>query len=145
MQRQYNIDGYIIKVTFKAKSIHIDNDVMLWNMLNAARLVHSRTLIAHILDEFEKQQGRTLAISSNSLIIEVWAHVYIDYFAKVLDDITPLNLLASVKNAVGRWCDVIDCGEQGVDNNRFLWDMLSGQVDRIHAMLPDKIDTKHRQ
>lgn len=114
-------------------------------MLNAARLVHSRTLIAYILDEFEKQQGRTLAISSNSLIIEVWAHVYIDYFAKVLDDITPLNLLASVKNAVGRWCDVIDCGEQGVDNNRFLWDMLSGQVDRIHAMLPDKIDTKHRQ
>lgn len=142
MEQLYSIAGYKIAVTFKESSVHIVNDEQLWAMLNADRLGNSKALAALVRADFEAMQKRPLQIEESSLIVEIWGHVYIDYFAKMIHDFLPVNILESLVNKVQDYCAVIDCGEKGSDSNRFLWDMLSGQMKNIDKILPEKINVE---
>jgi len=142
MEKEYVLNGFIIKVNMEEGIVRIGNDTQLWGMLNNNRLVNSRLLVQQIADDYAACFGKPLEISAESLIVEIWGHVYIDYFSRSLNDWLKLQPVAALAEKIAGYCSVIDCGESGKDSNRFVWDMLSGQVTTIDKLLPGQIDTE---
>lgn len=141
MEKEYVVNGFVITVSMEEGIIHIVNDAQLWDMLNDDRLINSISLVQQVTDDYKTGFSRPLAITADSLIAEIWGHVYIDYFARSVNDLLNLKPVAMLAGKVIGYCSVIDCGENEKDSNRFVWDMFSGQVATIDKLLPGKIDT----
>ena len=99
---------------------------------------------SHILRVYEEHYKKALNISLDSLAIEILAHTYIDSFSRsistadgILPDVLeePLDkLMESIKNHT----EIIDCGESQIDNNRWIWDMLTPYKGLIYGILGDR-------
>jgi len=110
-------------------------------MLNDDRLVNSRLLLRQVTEDYNNHFAAPLGITESSLIIELWGHVYIDYFTRAVKELVNIAPVKLLTDKVIKYCAVIDCGETAKDSNRFIWDMLSAQVENIDRLLPDRIDT----
>ena len=69
-----------------------------------------------------------LNISEKSLAIEILGHVYANDFMKLIEKLPFADhedtAFGKLVESLQVHLDVIDCGEKGRDNNRFVWDML---------------------
>lgn len=100
----------------------------------------SLALADFILARYRALFEKPLAISRDSLAIEILGHVYADRLAAMAETLReriapesrgPLSrLLERVRESAG----VIDCGEAEVDTNRVVWDMLVPLRRLIYAL-----------
>ena len=101
-------------------------------------------LSAHILKEYKKRKKSELKISKDSLAIDILAHTYADTFSETVSS-AELHLPAALSEAVlglmkkvHAHTEIIDCGESGVDNNRWIWDGLTVFKKNIYKALGDR-------
>ncbi|MFT4061904.1 MAG: hypothetical protein QM642_06045 [Edaphocola sp.] len=126
-----HIGACSISFDLKPHSVHITGGRQLLEAMRGAPFSHTQKLVRDIKSQFEAQYGRPLAIGDNSLIMEIWGHVY--YENIVLKCAKLMNLGEAKTMRLTRYSEVIDCGEKGHDNNRWFWDLLA-PVKKMFAL-----------
>jgi len=132
-----------ITITVRGRTLHvciqrhitrITNDDELTALLAHDKEAATKELITAIKVRYQEEFGTRLKVSDKSMAVEIWAHVYVEKFAKA---ITSLKVIRKLANAIIRRCEIIDIGEWGHDQNRFVWNALSVFKPVIAALLPD--------
>ena len=142
MDRVYKLDNCSIKVNIEEGIIHLKSDKYLWIYLDIEVVKQTEKLINVIKTDYKIQFNRSLKISNKSLIIEVWAHVYCDYYGLLMHRNIKIKWVQKiVKKGIER-AAIIDCGERKIDSNRWVWDFLSNFKKPISWFLPKNISHK---
>lgn len=102
-----------VTIDMELHAIHIHNDKALWQFLDKGPEQHTEQLVAGILQAYEAQYRCKLEIAPDSLVVEIWGHVYVDQFADYIARLTDLNLVKKLLYPVQKYCAVIDCGGKG--------------------------------
>lgn len=135
MKRDYYIEGYRIYVTFDPGIIRIRNDESLRKLLRESLEGGTEGLVSIIKEDYQSRYGEELKISDDSLIVEIWGHIYFENFAAILGNVFRLKMFERFDQVVSEHCDIIDCGESDQDGNRRFWDSLAPHKDFIARML----------
>ena len=143
MEKKYELFGSLIQISFQENSVHIVNDKELWQLLSADIENRTAALAHNIRNDFEETYKRALEISEDALVVEIWGHVYFEYFALAIQNLFKLKLIERMVESAVTYSELIDCGEKGYDNNRWLWDMLAPHKTMIAGWLPKDIDAKN--
>ena len=128
------VRGKSLQVCIQPHIIRITNDDELTALLAHDKEAATKELITAIKVRYQKEFGSRLKVSDKSMAVEIWAHVYVEKFAKA---IVSLKVIRKLANAIIRHCEIIDIGEWGHDQNRFVWNALSVFKPVIAALLPD--------
>jgi len=136
MKPPIKINGHCIGVCFDAGIVHIINDAALQSLLQQDAETHADLLAEAITTAYRACYREELAISHDSLVVEIWGHVYAGRLADALARLLPVNLLEQLAEKVSGYCAVIDCGEAGKDTNRFFWDLLAPFKRPMAKLLP---------
>jgi hypothetical protein len=142
MKQVFALNGYHIEVFFEEHSVHITNNRELWQLIGMNPEASTAALVRQIFTEFARLHGREFDIHPDSLIVEIWGHVYCEYMALILGNLIKMKLTTLVMDKLISYCEVIDCGEKGYDNNRSFWDMLAPFTSLIAGWLPENIQGK---
>lgn len=130
-----------ITITVRGRNLHIciqehitriTNDDELNALLANDTANATSDLVTAIKARYYKELGREFKVSDASIAVEIWAHVYVEKFAKVISSQQFTRKLADI---VIRRCEIIDIGEWGHDQNRFVWNALSIFKPAIAALL----------
>ena len=143
MEKKYELFGSLIQVSFQENSVHIVNDKELWQLLSEDIENRTAALAHNIRNDFEHTYKRPLEISEDALVVEIWGHVYFEYFALAIGNLVQLKLIEQLVDTMVKYSDVIDCGEPGYDSNRKVWDLLAPHKERIAGWLPKNIEAKN--
>jgi hypothetical protein len=143
MKHVFALNGCHIEVFFEEHSVHITNNHELWRLIGKDPVAATTELVQLIFKEFATLHHREFEIHPDSLIVEIWGHVYFEYMTLILGNLVKLKLITQVMDKLISYCEVIDCGEKGYDNNRSLWDMLAPFISLIAGWLPENINNKN--
>ncbi|WP_167958654.1 hypothetical protein [Anaerosporobacter faecicola] len=134
-------DTYVnILLCYSDKMVHINCDETLMNYL-ALPGNGAVELAKYIKESYKREKGVELAITVDSLAIEILAHAYLDQFADTIEKLNnkiskkKKNEVVRVMEKIKDRTEIIDCGERSVDNNRFVWDLLKPLAPVIYLML----------
>jgi hypothetical protein len=141
MEKQYDLSGYKISVFFDRKLIRISGPTALKQFLSKDLEARSAVLVNAIKTDYVRLFNSDLKISDDSMIIEIWGHVYASYLARAMKDLIRLKLIETAADFILKRSDTIDCGEAGIDENRKLWDAMENFKDVILHFLPKRIKT----
>jgi len=140
MKKIYNFNNSIIRVEFEPGIVRVYSDAGLWKFMETDYQARLQVLVTIIKKDYQNEYFKTLAISDQSLIVEILAHVYCDYIGlqfNLFVKFKPLNILV---NKLLKRAAIVDCGERHKDSNRWLWDLLSGQTDLLIKLLPKRLN-----
>ena len=122
MDKNINLKIDDINIALTDRIVRVDNDENLKALLHTGKRAAALQLSTHIRQMYEKEFGKPLKISTKSLAAEIYDHYLIQEMTfkaeRVIGKIRPTRWMV-------RHMEVIDCGEQAVDNNRFLWNLAS--------------------
>ncbi len=139
MNKSYVLYGHSIYADIERGLVRIHNDVGIKHAIGIHPVQSMERLVSWIQDEHLNTHGRTLVIGRDSFVMEIWGHLYFEYFLlkyRLLSHIIfPFGLYKRFRKS----CEVIDCGERGKDPNRWIWDRLARYRRRISRWMP-KID-----
>ncbi|MGH2643759.1 MAG: hypothetical protein ACRDE2_07425 [Chitinophagaceae bacterium] len=124
MNKDYHFNGYTIEVSINPKIVHLSNDVELEHLLSEYPVSRSQALVRRIKEDYLNEYHEELMISDDSMMIEIWGHVYFEYFTVLATRIFPLEITDKFADWVIRRCVIIDSGEKDIDIDRRLWDSL---------------------
>ena len=122
MEQQESRTFEDISVQMHERIIRVVNDEPLIALMKKEKHKGARDLARFLLAEYEQQFGTALQITERSLACEIYWHYYF------LDKASTFERRHGKRRFTSwliRHIDVSDCGEQKVDNNRFVWDILS--------------------
>lgn len=142
MEKTYNLSGHKLLVVFENKLIRIKKPKALQKFLSADIELRSEVLVNSIKTDYAALFNKELAINNNSIIIEIWGHVYASYFAKALKNLIEVKLIGNFADFVIKRSDIIDCGEADMDSNRKFWDILANFKSIIVTFLPKSVKAK---
>lgn len=127
MKKEYVIDGCTtpVSVQLKPQIVCVYNDEGLHCLLKDNIPLRVTQLVQHIRVDYEQLFHQSLHITNNSLIVEIWAHVYAERLTFAIARFLNWRLMWKCYKFVKKRCDIIDCGESALDSNRWAWDMLS--------------------
>jgi hypothetical protein len=125
----------IINVELKPHAIKIWNDDALPGLLKVDAESSTEELIENIKREYFKLFNIEFKVSNASIAIEIWAHVYAEKFADAVKDFSSVKFIDGIADKILRHAEVIDIGETGHDDNRFVWDGLAGFKSVIAGLL----------
>jgi hypothetical protein len=128
------VRGKTLHIYIRQHIIRITNDDELIALLAHDTEAATGELITTIKVRDQEEFGKELKVSDKSMAVEIWAHVYVEKFAKA---IASLRISRKLADAIIRRCEIIDIGEWGLDQNRFVWNALSIFKPLIAALLPD--------
>lgn len=118
---------WMIRVEYVDHKVRIENNTNLSDFLKTES-AGSLTLAKRLKEMYKTRTGKTLNINTNSLAIEILAHVYPDKVGKAINGVS--GVPQAIKNLINKYIlqrtDIIDCGEEGYDDNRGYWDILAG-------------------
>lgn len=120
---EWNTDFYNVSILCTDKFVRIKNDKSLVDFLNDPKTEGASLISEYAHELYEKEMGKPLKITKDSLAIEILGHVYADKFAKVAEKLG-IKQLKVVAAKIKEHTDIIDCGERDVDSNRVVWDDL---------------------
>lgn len=143
MEQHFLVRGNSIKVQLEKGAVHITNDKELWGLLNEQTEAGTDDLINLLKAAYKDLFGQSLDISDASLAVEIWGHVYFEYFALIFEQLVSLGVVKQMADKITTYCEIIDCGETGKDGNRFFWDMAAPFKKQIARMLPRQINEKN--
>ncbi len=136
MEKTYELSGCKLVVSFEKQLIRIASPQALQKFLSQDIELRSKILVNYIKQDYLNLIGKELAISNNSIIIEIWGHVYASYLAKSVKKLIRLKFIQSTLNLIIERSDTIDCGEKEVDSNRWIWDLLANFKGMIVKLIP---------
>lgn len=138
-KQEYRFGDCAVVVQFENCSVHITNDKGLWTLLEEDIESRTTAFADWIKAQYQSFFQKELDITTDSLVVEIWGHVYFEYYILAVKELLKLKLIAGFLENILQASEVIDCGESGLDNNRKLWDMLAPHKAFILKMLPGKI------
>jgi hypothetical protein len=143
MTQLFVLNDCQVRVDFQEHSVHIYNDNNLWQLIGHNPQLVTPQLVAFILEQYHLYYGRSFSVHPDSLTVEIWGHVYFEYFALVSEKLIQLKLVGKLTTKLISYCEIIDCGEDGYDDNRGLWDSLAPFIGLIAGWLPENIQFKN--
>jgi len=139
MEKTYFLNDCELLVVFEDKLIRIKKPEALQQFLSRDIELRSTTLVNHIKLDYLDFTGNALGITNDSMIVEIWGHVYASYVAKAIKKLIRLKLVGRIADFIIHRGDTIDCGENDVDSNRKFWDLFANFKGMIQSLLPKKI------
>ncbi|SUJ26224.1 Uncharacterised protein [Sphingobacterium spiritivorum] len=125
-EKIYELMGCKIPVVFTNQLISIKGPADLKKYLSEDIDNRSAVLVRHIKKDYFDFANKELLVTDDSMIIEIWGHIFASHIAGAIKNLVQLRLIEDVADFVIKRGDVIDCGESEVDSNRKIWDILSG-------------------
>lgn len=139
MEKKYELNGHKLLVVFHDKIIQIKKPRALKKFLSEDIELRSQVLVNYIKQDYFNFTGKELMVSNDSMIIEIWGHIFASHFAKAMKNLIKLKLVEDAADFIIKRSDYIDCGENEVDLNRKFWDLFANFKNLIIAFLPKKI------
>lgn len=139
MEKTYELSGHKLLVVFHDKIIQIKKPRALKKFLSEDIELRSEILVNYIKQDYFNFIGKELMVNNDSMIIEIWGHIFASHFAKAMKNLISLKLVENAADFIIKKSDYIDCGESDVDLNRKFWDLLANFKNLIIAFLPKKI------
>lgn len=136
MQRTLRLEGRELIVIFGRGVVRIESSENLWAYITEKPPGHTKKLVEKIQEIYEGNFGSRLDISEKSFTMEIWGHLYFEFF--LLRNPRPGRILFpfGLYDRLVRSCEAIDCGEADIDGNRWLWDVLGLFVPLLSRILP---------
>jgi hypothetical protein len=135
MYRSISIRDKNISFQLRENSIAIINDGQLLALIAEMPEAATDELVSAIKGEFHAQFSREFGVTDDSMVVEIWGHVFAERFANAVKAITSVKLVDELAEKICMHCEVINIGRKDHDNNRFVWDWLAGFKPIIAAML----------
>ena len=111
-----------VGVTYEKRVVRVANDKALMALFRSSGRKGALALSEYITCEHAKRFDEDLRITKKSLAAEIYGHYVLMRISlrakKRFGNIKPVRWMI-------RHMDVVDCGDRGVDNNRFVWDIYS--------------------
>ncbi len=141
-EKQYELNDCKLTVLFDKKLIRIADPESLKEFLSNDIEVRSEVLVNAIKMDYLKLFNVALAVSNDSMIVEIWGHVYASYFARAIKGLIKMKLIEEVADFIINRSDTIDCGESEIDLNRKFWDLFANFKGIILTFLPKRLKAK---
>ncbi len=138
-EKSYKLSGHHLLVEFHPQLIRVKKPRALKKFLSEDIKLRSEVLVNYIKQDYFLIIGKELEIDNDSMIIEIWGHVYTSYVARAMKNLIKLKLVENIADFIINRSDIIDCGENAIDSNRKFWDILANFKGIILAFLPRKI------
>lgn len=122
-------------------SIHCD--AQLWQLVDRRKRSDFRVLVHAIYQSHRAQYGKELRISERSFLLEIYGHIYADYYLLRYARFFRALLPSRVYDRLLRSCEDIDCGDRQRDPNRIFWDILSFMDWAIYPFFSRNISRKY--
>jgi len=143
MDKTYQLGNCRIKVYLDKGLVRVFSDRGLWCYLDGEVKANTLQLVKMIKIDYRDQFNTPLNIADNSLMVEIWAHVYSDYFGLLLKNHMKIKWIQNLLQKGIERAEVIDCGEKHLDTNRWVWDFLSHFNSILSLLLPKNISIKN--
>ena len=138
-EKSYKLSGHHLLVEFQPQLIRIKKPRAIKKFLSEDIELRSEILVNYIKQDYFLIIGKELDIANDSIIIEIWGHVYASYFARAMKNLIKLKLVENVADFIINRSETIDCGENEIDSNRKFWDLLANFKGIILTFFPKKI------
>ncbi|RQP17178.1 MAG: hypothetical protein EAS52_09540 [Parapedobacter sp.] len=136
MERRYKVGGYEVIVELNEGLVRIVNNDAFKHAVAVQSTNSVASLIGSIQADYITGYGTSLAIGDNSFAVEIWGHLYFEYFLLKYNKLLRIIFLFGLYKRFLRSCQVFDCGEAGKDPNRWVWDRLARYRRTIESWLP---------
>lgn len=143
MEKIYDLLGNKIKVALEPQLIRVYSNAALWQYLDGKADSRFQLLVKTIKSDYNLAFSKPLAISDDSLIVEILVHVYCDYLGLSFNRIVRIKWIQNLVKKLLKRAEVVDCGEKSVDSNRWVWDLLAGSKSLFIRMLPKNMNAKN--
>lgn len=137
MEKQYFLNDFQVHVAFADGIIRITNNRALKLAIQAHPEKSVDLLVRSIQEDYLLHNNKMLLVTSDSLVVEIWGHIYFEYFLLRYNKLLQFILIFGLYGRFRKSCEVIDCGELGKDPNRRLWDVLTPYRRTIAKRLPN--------
>ncbi len=136
MQKNIRLEGRELVTIFGQGVVRIESSENLWAYITEKPPEHTKRLIERIQEIYAGNFGSRLDISDNSFIMEIWGHLYFEFFLLRNERLGRFLFPFGLYNRLVRSCEAIDCGEADIDGNRWLWDVLGLFVPLLSRIIP---------
>lgn len=136
MKTKISVRGKQIEVQFAPHAVRITTDKELKELLRKEVKKFTLELVAAVKAEYQKVFSTEFKVSNRSMSVEIWGHAYADEFAQWIQTFSRIGFVNKMADKVIYHARLIDIGESGHDNNRFVWDALSPFLSLIAFFLP---------
>ncbi|MFC3563405.1 hypothetical protein [Pedobacter jamesrossensis] len=143
MDKIYELENCKIKVKLEEGIIRLKSDNGLWRYLDGGAKTRTFQLIKVIKEDYKSEFDKPLNIHNESLMVEIWAHVYCDYYGLLFHRNIKIKWIQNILMKGIERAAIIDCGERELDSNRWIWDFLSNFKSPISWVLPKNISNKN--
>jgi hypothetical protein len=138
-EKQYDLNNCRLIVHFDHRLVRIAGPNALQKFLSKDIETRSEVLVNAIKMDYLLLFDHELAVSNDSMIVEIWGHVYASYFAKAMKNLIKLKLVEGFADFIINRSDTIDCGEDEIDHNRKFWDILATFKGIILTFIPKRV------
>lgn len=135
MYSNINIQNSNISVLLHKNRIGIVNNDQLAALVSGIGNNTTEELVSAIKKEYSRLFNKEFNVSDDSIVVEIWGHIYADKFADAVKSISPIKLVDELADKISARCEMINIGEKGYDSNRFVWDLLAPLKSAIAAIL----------
>ena len=142
MKKQFTIDDVTITVAFSDRRIRLRGDRHLWVLMDRDPVRYARLITEKIFENYYAIYRKKLKIRQASVIVEIWGHVYAEYYVLLWKDRLRFRWLNRLAGFVRKRSADIDIGEWGADPNRWFWDLICVLKPVIPPFLPRNIFRK---
>ena len=143
MKKQFVIAGVPISVVFSEQGIiRLKGDRHLWKLMDQDPVQNARLITEKIFELHTTIFKEKLHIRPESVIVEIWGHVYAEYFVLLWKDRLRFRWLNRLAGFVRKRSADIDIGERNLDPNRWFWDLISVLKPVMPPFLPRNISRK---
>jgi len=140
MNKIYELESCYIKVRLLPGLIRVYSDAELWRFLSGKTSERFTLLVETIKSDYQTHFNKALAISNNSLVVEILVHVYCDYLGLRFNRMVKIKPLNKLVHRLLKRAEVVDCGEAAKDSNRWVWDTLAGFRFLFIKLLPKNLN-----
>ncbi|KQC01449.1 hypothetical protein [Pedobacter sp. Hv1] len=138
-EKVYELNGCKLVVVFATQLVSIKEPKALKKYLSKDIDARSTVFVSQIKQDYLNFIGESLSITNDSMVIEIWGHVYASHLAKAARNLVQLQLIESFADFVIKRSDTIECGESEIDSNRVFWDVLANFKGIILNFLPKRL------
>lgn len=134
------IGSNLITWTTSKGKVHLDNDSDLRNAISD-KLDNAEVIAKQIRRDYREERGTPLDISTDSLTWEIIGHIYPGEIAKALKKVDfafPSDIRRGLDDIIKK-TETIDMGEEGKDENRWLWDKMGNLPNWVQGKLKQSI------
>lgn len=114
------ISGYSITMKIGDRLVSITNDSGMKSLYSAYGYKGALSVAGNALAQYKAFTGNYLYIDPESFAIEIMGHIDIGKMGSYVKQATGKDIFDVVKRT-----DIIDCGEDAVDSNRWVWDAIA--------------------